>query len=72
MNELNSILPKQFKKVIIELENGEYIMGDTSRSPDEVMRSFDVFKEINEFNTNAKFDVQTLKDLFLEFLDSLK
>ncbi len=57
--------------VIVELENGELIMGETSLNEDNVFKLLDRFRDANAFN-KAKISVDELRDLFLDFLDTIK
>jgi len=55
-------------KVIFELENGEFLLGETSLDWDSVHRLLDIFRGEHGFN-NGRFCESRLRELFELFLE---
>lgn len=54
-------------KVIMQLENGEYLVGDTSLDSDGVFKSIENLYDLLKWN-DKKFNVEELKKIFEDFL----
>ncbi len=52
---------------LVQFENGEYMVAETSLSSEQFFRQLDTFRDKNGFN-NGKLRVDKLQDYFLEFL----